>query len=97
MWSDTIRRVLGDSEAHCLVQSSRSCGCDSPAVTTSQVPLGIFYTPERCVVLVDSICGRERCRTRVRQDVLQMTSRFRWPDGGQSLYADPEAFTTVMC
>lgn len=82
LWSDTTRRILGESEADCLAHSSRTCACGSLAVTTAQLPLPFFYKPEgRVLVLVDPLCGHERCRTRVRQETLQRTP---W-------------FTTVMC
>lgn len=77
LWSDTTRRILEESETDCLAHPSRACACSSPAVITAQLPLPFFYKPEgRVVVLVDPLCGDERCRTRVRQETLQMTSWF---------------------
>jgi hypothetical protein len=96
LWSETARRVMEESEVDCLAHSSRTCACGSPAVTTSQIPLPLLHEPERrVVVLVDPLCGHERCRTRVRQETLQVMSGFRWSDRGQPLDTDPNAFTIV--
>lgn len=98
LWSDTTRRILGECEADCLAHSSRTCACGSPAVTTAQLPLPFFHKPEGLVVvLVDPLCDHERCRTRVRQETLQMAPGFRWSNNGQPLDTDSYAFTMVMC
>ena len=77
LWSDTARQILKGSEADCLAHSSRTCACGSPAATTAQLPLPFLNRPEgRVVVLVDPLCDRERCRTRVRQETLEITSGF---------------------
>jgi MYND finger len=98
LYSETIRRIMEESEAECLAHSDRTCACGLPAVTTSQYPLLLLHQPEhRVVILVDPLCGREKCRTRARQETDEVISGFRWSNGRQLLDTNPEAFTTILC
>jgi len=93
LWPTTTRGILAESEADCLAHSSRTCAYGSPAVNTAQLPLPFFHKLGGSVlVLVDPPRRHERCRTRVRQQALQIASGFRWSSNGQRLGTDPFAF-----
>ncbi len=97
LWSETARHILEESKTDCLEHSPRICACGSPAVTTGQLPLLLLYGPERrVVVLVDPLCGHERCQTRLRQESLQLMSELRGYIGGQPLDTDIHVFTPVL-
>jgi hypothetical protein len=96
LWFDTTCHIIGENEADCLAHSLRTCACGSPAVAV-EVPMPFFDRRQRrAVVLVDPICGQERCRTRLQQETRHVASHFRWSIDGKPVDTDPYVFRMLL-
>ena len=95
-WYTAIQGIMDEHEADCLRHSSPVCACGLPAITTSQMPMSFLEEASpRMVVIVEQLCGQEKCRTQARQETVRMMAGPRGPDGSPQ-YTDPLVVETVM-
>lgn len=99
LWSNTTSSILEESEAECVEHAPRTCACGAPTSTTSQIPLAFLSLPEPerfVLVIVDPLCGREKCRTLVRQKTLPAISNLHFSDRDLPAEYGLHSFTNTM-
>lgn len=99
LWSNTTTSIMEESEAECVEHAPRTCACGAPTSTTSQIPLSFLSLPEperSVLVIVDPLCGREKCRTEVRQKTLPAISNLQFSDRDLPVEYGLGSFTKTM-
>lgn len=104
LWSNTKTSIMEESEAECVEHAPRTCACGAPTSTTSQIPMPFLSLPEPerfVLVVVHPLCGREKCRTQLRQKVLPAICNLRFSDRGlpdeYGLYSFTKSMSCKVC